>query len=55
MCSDERSPSPGVSLNTIPEDYIRRRLDTFLSPAEKEMVMKVEAAQNPEDLKLFAK
>ncbi|XP_027228849.1 GATOR1 complex protein NPRL3 [Penaeus vannamei] len=55
VCSDERSPSPGVSLNTIPEDYIRRRLDTFLSPAEKEMVMKVEAAQNPEDLKLFAK
>ncbi|XP_068218256.1 GATOR1 complex protein NPRL3 isoform X1 [Palaemon carinicauda] len=55
VCSDERSPSPGVSLSTIPDDSVRRQLDTFLSVAEKEMVMKVEAAQNPEDLKLFSK
>ncbi|KAK7084490.1 Nitrogen permease regulator-like 3 [Halocaridina rubra] len=55
VCSDERSPSPGVSIGTIPDDSVRRQLDTYLSVAEKEMVMKVEAAQNPEDLKLFAK
>ncbi|XP_066974463.1 GATOR1 complex protein NPRL3 isoform X2 [Macrobrachium rosenbergii] len=55
VCSDERSPSPGVSISTIPDDSVRRQLDTFLSVTEKEMVMKVEAAQNPEDLKLFSK
>lgn len=55
VCSDERSPSPGVTLGTTPELSIHHQLDAVLSPAEKEMVMKVEAAQNPEDLKLFAK
>ncbi|XP_071551151.1 GATOR1 complex protein NPRL3 isoform X2 [Panulirus ornatus] len=55
VCSDERSPSPGVTINTTPEDSVYRHLDAVLSPAEKEMVMKVEAARNPEDLKLFTK
>lgn len=55
VCSDERSPSPGVTLGTTPELSVHHQLDSVLSLAEKEMVMKVEAAQNPEDLKLFAK
>ncbi|XP_063860147.1 GATOR1 complex protein NPRL3-like isoform X3 [Scylla paramamosain] len=55
VCSDERSPSPGVTLGTTPELSVHHQLDSLLSLAEKEMVMKVEAAQNPEDLKLFAK
>ncbi|KAG7158618.1 GATOR complex protein NPRL3-like [Homarus americanus] len=55
VCSDERSPSPGVNIGATPEDSVHRCLDAALSPAEKEMVMKVEAARNPEDLKLFAK
>lgn len=55
VCSDERSPSPGINIGTTPEDSVHHCLDAVLSPAEKEMVMKVEAARNPEDLKLFSK
>lgn len=55
VCSDERSPSPGVTLGNTPEPSVQHQLDAVLSSAEKEMVMKVEAARNPEDLKLFAK
>lgn len=55
VCSDERSPSPGMTLGNTPEPSVQHQLDAVLSSAEKEMVMKVEAARNPEDLKLFAK
>lgn len=44
-----------MTISTTPEDSIHHHLDAVLSPAEKEMVMKVEAARNPEDLKLFTK
>ena len=44
-----------MTLGTTPELSVHHQLDSVLSLAEKEMVMKVEAAQNPEDLKLFAK
>ncbi|KAK4313039.1 hypothetical protein Pmani_015561 [Petrolisthes manimaculis] len=55
VCSDERSPSPGVTVGVTGEDSVVRTLDATLTPAERELVMKVEAACNPDDLKLFAK
>ena len=57
VCSDERSPSPSLGLGGAPtEDSLGSCLDASgLTPQERHMVMAVEAAANPEDLKLFAK
>ncbi|KAG0728719.1 GATOR complex protein NPRL3 [Chionoecetes opilio] len=55
VCSDERSPSPGVTLGAAPQLSVHHTLDAALTPQEKEMLMKVEAAQSLDDLKLFAK
>ncbi|XP_076056058.1 GATOR complex protein Nprl3 isoform X2 [Oratosquilla oratoria] len=55
VCSDERSPSPVVGVAAVAEESVKQMLDEHLSPSEKEMVMKVPASHNAEDLKLFAR
>ncbi|CAL4132605.1 unnamed protein product [Meganyctiphanes norvegica] len=57
VCSDERSPSPGLGLlpTAATEDSTSRLLDTYLTPAEKEQVLRLDPIHHtPDDLKLFA-